>query len=48
LLRKKLGVYDEALKPMIKHMCYPEDNQTGAMVGHTVKVAYQAKKDGLG
>ena len=46
IAKEKLGVYDEALKPMIKHMCYPEDNQTGAMVGHTVKVAYQAKKMG--
>jgi hypothetical protein len=46
IAKEKLGVYDEALKPMIKHMCYPEDNQTGAMVGHTVKVAYHAKKMG--
>jgi hypothetical protein len=46
IANEKLGVYDEALKPMIEHMCYPEDDQTGAMVGHTVKVAYHAKKLG--
>ena len=45
-------VGDKVLEPMIKHMCFHEDNpeesdgQTGAMVGHTVKIAYHAKKMG--
>jgi hypothetical protein len=40
------------IKPMINHMCSHEENpeetdgQTGAMVEHTVKVAYAAKKMG--
>lgn len=42
----------DIVKPMIQFMCAnddnPEesDNQTGAMVHHTVKVAYHAKKIG--
>jgi len=42
----KVGVYDKRMEDMIKYMCYPESGQTGAMVGHTVKVAYHAKKMG--
>lgn len=42
----KVGVYDDCMKDMITFMCHPEDGQTGAMVGHTVKVAYHAKKMG--
>jgi len=46
-----LGVFDEPLKPMIDFMCKhdnPEESfgQTGAMVEHTVKNAYHAKKMG--
>ena len=37
---------DKIVKPMIDFMCYPEDGQTGAMIDHTVKVAYHAKKMG--
>jgi hypothetical protein len=43
---------DKAVKPMIEYMCLNEENQeqsgsqTGAMVGHTLKVAYHAKKLG--
>lgn len=45
-------VSDEILKPMIKFMCLNEENpkesdgQTGAMVDHTVRVAFGAKKLG--
>lgn len=47
-----MGVHDPELKSMIEYMCLHEDNeeesggQTGAMVSHTVKVAYAAKKMG--
>jgi hypothetical protein len=43
---------DDVMEPMIKYMCLNEENpeesqgQTGAMVSHTVKVAYYAKKMG--
>jgi hypothetical protein len=43
---------DNVMKPMVKYMCSNEENpeepqgQTGAMVTHTVKVAYHAKKMG--
>jgi hypothetical protein len=48
----KLRVNDDRLKPMIEYMCLHEDKpeesqgQTGAMVTHTTKVAYHAKKMG--
>jgi hypothetical protein len=48
----KLVVSDDRLKPMIEYMCLHENNtkesqgQTGAMVAHTTKVAYHAKKMG--
>ena len=47
-----VGVFDDVLKPMIDFMCKHDDNpeesfgQTGAMVSHTVTVAYHAKKMG--
>lgn len=44
-----VSVYDSVLKPMIDFMCAGGDDeggQTGAMVGHTVKHAYHAKKMG--
>ena len=47
-----VGVFDYIVKPMIDFMCSHEDNsqesfgQTGAMVSHTIKHAYQAKKMG--
>ena len=46
----KVGAFDDIVKPMIDFMCLHEENaedsggQTGAMVGHTVKIAYHAKK----
>jgi hypothetical protein len=52
ITKEKLGVFDDRLKPMIEYMCLHEDNpeesqgQTGAMVSHTTKVAYHAKKMG--
>lgn len=48
----KIGAFDPNMKPMIDFMCKNEDNlqddmgQTGAMVSHTVKHAYHAKKMG--
>ena len=47
-----VGVGDKIIRPMIDFMCIHEDNddksggQTGAMVTHTVKVAFAAKKIG--
>jgi hypothetical protein len=48
----KVNAFDDVTKPMIDYMCLNEENpeesngQTGAMVSHTVKVAYYAKKMG--
>jgi hypothetical protein len=48
----KVNAFDDVMKPMIDYMCSNEENpeesdgQTGAMVAHTVKVAYHAKKMG--
>jgi hypothetical protein len=45
-------ISSEVVQPMISFMCLHEENseesggQTGAMVGHTLKVAYLAKKLG--
>lgn len=45
-------VNDEMLKPMINFMCFNKENtketngQTGAMVDHTVRVVFIAKKMG--
>jgi hypothetical protein len=45
-------VMDAVLKPMIDYMCLHEDDleqsggQTGAMVGHTTKIAFVAQKMG--
>jgi len=50
--RGGMGYTHPDIKPMIQHMCsghqkQEEDiGQTGAMVSHTVKVAYHAKKLG--
>ena len=41
-----VGVYDTALEPMISYMLEPESGQSGAMVGHSVKHSYYAKKIG--
>jgi len=47
-----VGVSHPDIKPMIEYMCGGHKNvsenegQTGAMIGHTVKVAYHAKKLG--
>ena len=47
-----VSVGSEIIRPMIDFMCLHEDNedesggQTGAMVSHTVKIAFYAKKIG--
>ena len=47
-----VGVFDDIVKPMIDFMCIHEDNsqesfgQTGAMVDHTIRHSYHAKKIG--
>ena len=52
IANEKLGPFDEPLKPMVDYMCLHEDSeqesfgQTGAMVDHTVRVAYIARKMG--
>lgn len=40
------NVQDPELKPLIDFMIEGDDGQTGAMVSHTVKVAFHAKKLG--
>jgi hypothetical protein len=52
ILNQKIGVFDERVRPMIDYMCLHEDNpeesngQTGAMVDHTVRHSFHAKKLG--
>lgn len=41
-----VGINHPEVQPMIGYMCGGDGGQTGAMVGHTVKVAYHAKKIG--
>ena len=41
-----VGWTHSQLKPMIAHMCSGDGGQTGAMVQHTVTIAYHAKKMG--
>jgi hypothetical protein len=40
------NTFDPELEPLINHMIEGGDGQTGAMVGHTVKHAFYAKKLG--
>lgn len=40
------NVFDPELKPLVDHMIEGGDGQTGAMVSHTVKHAFYAKKLG--
>jgi hypothetical protein len=40
------NVFDPELEPLVNHMIAGGDGQTGAMVGHTVKHAFYAKKLG--
>ena len=52
ITEEPIGPFDKVMAPMIDFMCQNPDNpeestgQTGAMVGHTVRHAYQAKKLG--
>jgi hypothetical protein len=41
-----VNVFDKAVEPMIKYMCKGDNGQTGAMVSHSVKISYHAKKMG--